>query len=253
VSVDYPTTNRSDNEVKEIAKRFRCSFAVVHEGRVDVVASLQRTTIPTLHGLKKLILEVCEDSELPSSEGVTTFSSGTVAIKLRRSVFQRLKMGEGRARNTAMHELGHAVMHEGPPMHRRTIDQPKLQWIPTYKSAEHQAKIFAPAALIDDEIAEALISPEDISVTFGVSYESAAICFRQIQEARERPQIVEKIKRIAAQLNLDSANERPTLSFLKTRCPNCGERTIFPVGIKYMCQTCDRLFDGFQDGDILDE
>jgi DNA-directed RNA polymerase subunit RPC12/RpoP len=250
VSADYPVTGRSDSVVKATAKKARASFAIVREGRVDLTATLQQETIWTTFGRKNLGFEVCDDKELPRSEGVTEFRPGAVTIKLKRSTFERLKVGEGRAANTAAHEIGHAVLHDGPPMHRLALAGSKVHWIRPYESAEHQAKVFAPAFLIDDRIAENLPNAEEISVAFGVSYESAEIWIRERQEERKRPQIAENIKRFATEFG---ATNEPTMSYLSARCPNCGERTIFPVGVKYMCQTCDRVFDGFQDGDALED
>jgi hypothetical protein len=213
VSSDYLVTARSDDEVKDLAKKVRASFAIVREGRVDLIASLQQKTIWTVFGTKEIKFQVCGNAEFPNTEGVTEYGPGTVTINLKRSEFHRLRVGEGRAANTVAHELGHAVMHDGPPMYRRAFVGPKISWIPAYRSAEHQAKVFAPAFLIDDQIADALSDPEEISVTFGISYESATIWVRQRQQERRKPQIVEGLRQIASELNLNEATDKPSMTY----------------------------------------
>jgi len=37
---------------------------------------------------------------------------------------------------------------------RRTVGNVTPKWIPAFQSAEHQAKVFAPALLVNDAIAE---------------------------------------------------------------------------------------------------
>jgi hypothetical protein len=105
---------------------------------------------------------------------------------LKQSVRDQALVGDGRARQMLAHELGHAVMHDGVPMSRRTgasgIGSPK--WLKAFESAEHQAKVFAPAFLINDTIAGRASSPNDISVESGISLESANIYFEELTEHR---------------------------------------------------------------------
>jgi hypothetical protein len=127
-----------------------------------------------------------------------------------------------------------------------------LHWIAPFESAEHQAKVFAAAFLIVDSVARYLPSAEEISAHCCVSLESATIYFTQRAEENSRSRHVEEIKRKADQFRARHAANPPTVRYLNEACTSCGARTIFPVGTKYMCQTCDRIFDGFQDGDSVE-
>jgi Zn-dependent peptidase ImmA (M78 family) len=77
------------------------------------------------------------------------------------TVFNAAKLGEGRSRMTLVHELGHALMHDGGPKFRHTgaVGTTDLSKDRPFESAERQAKIFAPAFLIHDEIAATLTHP----------------------------------------------------------------------------------------------
>lgn len=63
---------------------------------------------------------------------------------------------------TLAHELGHAIMHPGMAKARRigAAGRSSINAIPAHRSAEHQAKVFASAFLIDQSYAETLNSSE---------------------------------------------------------------------------------------------
>jgi hypothetical protein len=130
----------------------------------------------------------------------------------------------------------------------------KHKFIRPFESAEHQAKIFAAAFLINDEIAERLNSAEEISVEFGISLESARIYFRQLSQRRNRGNAVQNVQRMADEVRAALLPPKRTLTvnFLLEPCSVCGNSTVFPIGHKFMCQTCDTVFDRFQDGDTVD-
>jgi len=246
---DYPVKNRSNSEVREIAKWARRSFAIIGDDqRIDLVATLRLSQIPTCHGLKRLTFSTFDPVD-PRDEGKTQFRPDQIDILLSLKVYERLQYGDGRARNTASHEIGHAVMHEGPTLFRKVGAQ--TSWIEPFKSAEHQTKIFAPAFLIDDEIAASLGSVAEISVRFGVSLESADIYFRELRRPDEKRVLAKKLTMLSKKMDT-SCRPVPGIKYLAEPCTGCGQPKLFPVGSKYMCQECDRVFDRFQDGDTIE-
>ena len=126
------------------------------------------------------------------------------------------------------------------------------KWISAYESAEHQARVFAPAFLINDTVARKLNSVDEISVRFGVSRQSAEIYYEQIQSERDRAASAEYVRRTADELIRSMSPKKSTPSFMNDCCSVCGKQTVFPVGHKFMCQTCDTIYDRFQDGDLAD-
>jgi hypothetical protein len=160
-----------------------------------------------------------------------------VTIAVKESVRDAASFGVGRARNTLAHELGHAVMHEGAPMHRRSDGNTKLNWLQPFESAEHQAKVFAPAFLVDDVVARTLDSADEISVSFGISLESANIYFKELTDERERARNAERVLRLAQELATDfSESLKPSASavrYIEDICTSCA--------VKLCCQLASNL------------
>jgi Zn-dependent peptidase ImmA (M78 family) len=184
---------------------------------------------------------------------MTTYAAGIVTIAVKQSVRDKAAMGDGRARQTLAHEIGHGVMHDGAPMLRRTgasgVITPK--WLPPYRSAEHQAKVFAPAFLIDDDIAATQSSAEQISIEFGISFESASIYFKQLEETRNHAASAARVSRMAEEFRARTHVPQPAMKYIDAPCTACGHATVFPIGIKFMCQNCGDVSDRFQDGDSI--
>jgi hypothetical protein len=112
--------------------------------------------------------------------------------------------------------------------------------------------VFAAAFLINDNVASALISADEIAVQFGISLDAARIYFEQMLEEKERPAAAERVQRIAADFRAlvdEKTSTKPTISFLTDPCLACGQQNLFLIGHKFMCQACDALYDRFQDGD----
>ena len=108
-------------------------------------------------------------------------------------------------RYTFGHELGHVTQHLdklmlGASMPRRRVGNVTPDWIPKFRSAEHQAMVFGDAFLINDEIARGLSSADDISIQFGVSLPAARIYFEQMQEEIARPASSLRVLKIAEEV-----------------------------------------------------
>jgi Zn-dependent peptidase ImmA (M78 family) len=178
---------------------------------------------------------------------------GVVTIAVKQSVRDKALVGDGRARQTLTHELGHAVMHDGVEMSRRAgaVGNAIPKWLKPFRSAEHQAKVFAAAFLINDAIASSLTSSEEISVEFGISLESANIYFEELTEGRNREKSAANVRKMAAEFRALTAPPTSKVHYIDEPCTNCGLRTVFPVGIKFMCDTCHTVIDRFQDGDTI--
>jgi Zn-dependent peptidase ImmA (M78 family) len=250
---DYRVKSRSDQDVRQLAKKLRVYFRVDGCINVDVLSCLKQDRIWTVRGMQVLNFQARPDNEMGSNDGSTTFGKGVVNISVKQSVRAAALMGDGRSRNTLAHELGHGVMHYGPEMFRRMNGNATPKYLKPYESAEHQAKVFAPAFLINDALAATLTSAGELSIQCGMSLESAEICYKALTEQRERAQNAERVQRVADQLAADFRASRPS-NTSKTRyilepCAVCGGQTVFPVGIKFLCENCGTVFDRFQDGD----
>lgn len=251
---DFRVSARSNSDVRSVASRLRAHFGISDAEHVDVLNCADRSEIWTVKGVKPLRFEVVSDDEMKGDAGLTSYDGKTIIIQIPRHIRHRAFLGDGFARNTIVHEFGHGAMHfekllEGAVMARRSVKNTTPRWIPSYESSEHQARIFAPAFLINETIARNLTSIEDISIRFGISYQSAEIYFEQLQAEKKRPASVEHVRRVADEL-IRSFSPKPVgPTFLTDCCTVCHKQTVFPVGGKFMCQTCDTIYDRFQDGD----
>jgi hypothetical protein len=240
----------SNSEVREIAKRSREYFGLSLERRIDPIRCVKSPKIWTIFGEKPLRYIVIPDDELGKAYAKTTHRPGDVEIKMAATVERNATMGDGRARNTYAHEICHATMHLGEDMPRLVVDSSKDVWLKPYEDREHHAKVFAPAFLINDEVAATLSSAEMISIEFGISLESAEIYFSEMMQAHDRQNAARRIQKIADDFRAQTRGEVNTIIFVNHACPKCGADTVFPVGTMYMCKTCDEAIGKFPDGDV---
>ncbi len=254
---DFLVDPLSDLDVRENANRLRRFLGWADAERIDVIALEQVTEIWTVQGVKPFRIEVVADADLPSDSGRTSYDGAGLVVQIPRHIRYQAFMGDGYARFTIAHELGHAALHldklmQGAAMPRRRIGNATSSWIPGFKSAEHQAMVFGGAFLINDVLARNQSSPEDISVQAGISLQAARIYFERVQEEISRPASVERVRQIANEVKAVLA-PKPAVSvspsYLTEICSRCGQQKLFPVGHKFMCQACDAVYDRFQDGD----
>ena len=225
---DYPAGPYSNAEVIGFAKQLRRYFGVDNETRLDVVELVQRPKIWTVYGEKELKFEIWPDDKMGRSSGRTVYTSGGVIIAVRRSVRHGAYMGIGHHRNTFAHELGHAVMHDGAPKDRRADGNVTYKSIKPFESAEHHAKVFAPAFLINEDVAQQITSAEEISITFGISLRSAEIYFEQIRQLRDRDQAAHRVREMADEFIRSQRSSQKGVTFLDDPCNVCGKRNYFP-------------------------
>jgi Zn-dependent peptidase ImmA (M78 family) len=254
---DYRDVPRKNSEVRALAARVRSFFGVADAEHVDVLDCASRSEIWTVKGVKPLRLDTVSDDKMAGNAGLTSYDRRTIVIQISRRIRHDAFLGDGYARNTTAHELGHAVMHfeklsAGAVMARRTSRNVMPKWISAYESAEHHARVFAPAFLISDAVARTLSSVDEISVRFGVSRQSAEIYFDQIQSEKDRAASADYVRRVADEVISSMSPKLSPLTFMSDCCSVCGQQTVFPVGHKFMCRTCDTIYDRFQDGDLAE-
>ncbi len=245
MSEDYRVPKRSDKEVREEAYQTKRAYGAADRRPVNIIRCLQSDVILTRYGRKKLIYRIVDDKEMGGKDGRTEFADNTVIISVKRSVHEKALWGDGRSRMTLAHELGHGVMHYGATMFRQSdaVGTTELSRGGAAESAEHQAKVFASAFLIDDKVAATLTSPEEISLEFGVSLEAAKICFERLIAAAERARSAERVRlsNEAFQAAMRKPAQQPT--YTGDFCVVCGNATLMPMGIKLMCHTCGNIGD----------
>jgi hypothetical protein len=254
---DYIVEPRRDSEIRANGKSLRSFLGLANVDLIDVLIFERVSKIWTEKGVKPFRLEITPDTDLPDDSGVTIYDGSKILVKIPRRVRHDAFMGNGYSRYTIAHELGHATQHLdklmlGATMPRRRIGNVSSDWIPKFKSAEHQAMVFAAAFLINDDTARGMSSPDEIAIRFGLSPAAARIYFEQMMVEIERPAASRRVRKMADDFKVSLAEEsaaKSRVTFLNDPCSSCGKQTIFPIGHKFMCQTCDAIYDRFQDGD----
>jgi hypothetical protein len=162
LSDDYYVPKRSNKEIRAEALSAKAFNGTEKRRPVNVIRCLQSGQILTRRGRKNLVYNVLDDALMGDADGKTEFASDTVAISIKRRVHQKALWGDGRARMTLAHELGHGAMHYGAILFRNTnaTGATELSRTSPWESAEHQAKVFASAFLIDDKVAATFSSPK---------------------------------------------------------------------------------------------
>jgi hypothetical protein len=190
VAADYLVKERSNEECIALAKQGRVWSGQGDAQYLDICECLTKGEIWTVYGVRHLVLKIRPDEELGKDDAVTTYADGVITIAARQSCWDGAKRKQGRPRQTLAHELGHAVqghaeMRDVPLARRqgaagkyasaetRESQFKSAEGLPASRSAEHQAKVFAPAFLINDRIAETLSSAKEIALAFGISQQSA--------------------------------------------------------------------------------
>lgn len=244
---DFIATKLSDDEIRRIAKKTLAYYKPRPSYPINIVAVMQSKSVPALKGEMSLRYDVVPDHEL-DDYAITDFRDNLRIITARMSIHEAAVYGDGHARMTLAHELGHAVMHSGAPKARSVIEV-KRNFIQPYESAERQAKVFASAFLIDDIRAAQLATSEEISEEFLVSLEAARICFERLHQKARREKISQQMKALAAELASANKPEKAAPHYLDSTCPQCREQKMLEIGVKFLCTNCNHVCDPFQDGD----
>lgn len=253
MSGDYRVNKRLDHQVRAIATKVKADYKADGHYPVNVIRCLNSGTILTEFGRKNLAFKVVEDSELGEDDGRTEIIADVVHITVKRSVYQKAELGDGRARMTLAHELAHGVMHPGAPKFRGTGESGTtiLSRLQATVSAEHQAKVFAAAFLIDDKTAAQIGIAEEVSVFFLVSLEAARICLDRLAREAEHAESAQRVQKLSEKIQSELAGkvEKEIRYVPDVLCTYCGKPTLISLGMKYLCCTCGRASDQFPDGD----
>ncbi len=145
-----------------------------------------------------LFFSLCDDSS-PFEASAQPASTGGIEVRLRDDVWRLIESGDGRARFTLAHELGHVFLHKdeilaGGVVYRDAACIPSEALQPgmkIYESPEWQANVFASAFLMPRDAVQKWIDyvrcedPEMVSIAsmaehFGVSYQAARIRMERI-------------------------------------------------------------------------
>lgn len=117
--------------------------------------------------------------ELPFEEAKTLPNDGVILI--RESVYEQALAGNGRARFTFCHELGHLILHQGQDLQLARSSTPGSWGF--HEDSEWQADAFAAELMMPVEMVGTLCrSVDDIMRIFGVSRSAATFRHQKLRE-----------------------------------------------------------------------
>jgi hypothetical protein len=249
---DRRVTRRSNDECRRIAQSTKAYFGIGRTWPVYVGRVLRSGKVLTLRGEKPLIHRVVDDQTLGIKDAKTELVDGAIVVTTKQAIDCLAAFGEGRARMTLAHELGHAVMHAmaGVVDHRSSgaTGATTVSKINAAESAEHQAKVFASAFLMDDARAAELATPLEIATEFLVSLSAAEICYERIQTERERAASAARVLEANSKFQALMHQTTKKNNYLQALCIACKCETLVPLGIKVVCETCGYVGDHPEDG-----
>lgn len=153
---------RSRVDIETLARDVRGLFGINGDDRASMLPLLEHVLPEVMDGYE---FRVVEDGAIGTAEAITDFMKPIITFT--NSVYQRLRVANGRARFTAAHELGHLLMHTG-----RGVGYARGNVKP-YQCPEWQADAFAGAFMMPSNGFRGLSSVDEAAALFGVSRSAA--------------------------------------------------------------------------------
>ncbi len=163
---DFIVSPVSWAHLHNLTTQLRKSFGLENERKFPIIELIEDVLCGQM---EMLDFQVWSKDEMKSAEGYTC-PNGTF-LALREDVYLAALNGDGRARFTAAHELGHFVLHSNRPLAR--IDDRSS--VKPYMRAEPQADRFAAELLM---ARDHMLTTDDIGTVIerhGVSAQAAKI------------------------------------------------------------------------------
>ncbi|MFA7415236.1 MAG: ImmA/IrrE family metallo-endopeptidase [Rhizobium sp.] len=163
-SIDFVVPPRSWDSIHGVATRVREVIGLEHLAYIPVVDVLEKVLDQKM-GLVRF--EIGDYLEMEGAEGLTDPTGHF--IQIREDVYTRALAGDGRARFTVAHELGHFFLHTGIPLARSF----KGDGVQIFSKSEPQANQFAAEFLMPRSQLWRGISASEVAANHGVSDEAA--------------------------------------------------------------------------------
>jgi len=162
-SSSFVVPARSWDQIAQITDKLRAQFSLTDRPDFPIMTFLEK--VLDAHEIVPLIVSSRE--EMGISEGHTCPDRSY--IELREDVYEAAWAGDGRARFTAAHELGHFILHTKIDLARASPGHEKKP----YLLSEPQADQFAAELLMPRAFALHTDTANSIQVRHEVSYSAA--------------------------------------------------------------------------------
>lgn len=167
----FRVSPRSTDDIARIAHNIRTQLGVENDPYFNVIGLLEDLLYQEFDQVQ---FEVCSHAEMDGAEGHTC-PAGTF-IALREDVYRSACAGDGRARFTTAHELGHLVLHTNQTLRRAAAGELK-----PFLSSEWQADMFAAQLLMPAEFFGPADTLQSVMARHGVSQMAATNRLRYLK------------------------------------------------------------------------
>ena len=161
---DFKVPARSWSEIGTIADGIRENLGLEESPLFPVIEVIEKLFSDRLELVQ---FEVFTFEDMGDAEGYTCPQGNF--IRLREDVYEKACYGDGRARFTAAHELGHFVLHTNSPLARTRRDDGTAP----FRLAEPQANQFAAELLMPRKFVRGISDVRQLMDTHQVSCEAA--------------------------------------------------------------------------------
>jgi len=151
-------------DVRAEADQIRNAFGLSEFPYFPIIDFIEKVLYASLD---LVTFEVGTNESMNGAEGLTC-PLGEF-IQLREDVYQAACGGQGRARFTAAHELGHLILHSRQPLARIEPHED----IEPFRASEQQANQFAAELLMPPAFISRSDTPQQVSERHGVSISAA--------------------------------------------------------------------------------
>lgn len=150
--------------IGHLTDSIRVQFSLASKPEFPVMEFLERVLDQKLSAVR---LEIESEKEMGQYEGLTDPDGRFIA--LREDVYYKAWDGDGRARFTVAHELGHFFLHTGRPMARAS----SRVKVASYRLSEPQANQFAAEILMPRNFIVQQDNVHTLAARHGVSLDAA--------------------------------------------------------------------------------
>ncbi len=162
---DFVVPPRSWDSIGQLTDTIRANFSLTSVAKFPIIDFIEKVLDQRF---ELLTFCVGEYWAMDGAEGHV--DPVAKILTLREDVYLAACQGEGRARFTAAHELGHFVMHSGPKLQRA----PSGMTVPRFQLSEPQADQFAAELLMPRMMMRSTDTEADVMSRHGVSKSAAA-------------------------------------------------------------------------------
>jgi hypothetical protein len=176
-------------ETQKYAKRQRRDLGWQGSDRVDPLSLASVSHIWTVRGRAPFRLQFVDD-HITNRRGNATYDGSAFVVEIPESIRRKAFFGDGHARFTVAREFGHATLRH-PETRAALMERFRRQpdggdarkvLVSGSASLDFQAGVFASALIIGDDATAGAVSPEELSVRYGIDALSARVYFAELRK-----------------------------------------------------------------------